>query len=129
MAEDKVTKTTASAKKPPASAKKPQDHKPKEEAPKAKATEVEGGYQVELHGAEFFVANEALDDFELLDDLQSADRGQDATRLPSILRRLIGEEGYRTAMDVLRSRSENGRVTIEAGGEFIRTLFGSLDPN
>lgn len=119
----------------------PQDHKGKQ--PKVK--EVDGGRQVtfpdrpvrDSTGKVVFVDEktqplvvtvplEALDDFELLDDLRAVDVDQNLSRLPSLLRRLL-EDDYATAMNALRN--EKGRVTIEAGTEFIRDVFGALNPN
>lgn len=69
----------------------------------------------------------ALDDFELLDDLRAIDVDQNASRLPGILRKLIGDD-YRNVMDALRDKT-SGRVTVEAGTTFIKDLFEAVNPN
>lgn len=107
--------------------KKPQDHLEKVEKPKVVA--VDGGKEVTLHGITVTVADEALDDFELVDDLSRVQFGeaQDRGRLPLIFRRLVGDDGYKAVMDGLRG--PNGRVPVKAGFEFIQELFGALNPN
>jgi len=72
------------------------------------------------------VPDEAQDDFEVLDDIRAVQDEQDASRLPALLRRLVGDQ-YRTVLKALRS--PNGRVTMETGSEFVMNLFGALHPN
>ena len=98
--------------------KKPQDRKPK--AP------VDGVHEAEVGGRTWRVEAEAMDDFELLDDLGEVEAGN-AARLPRVLRRLLGPEQYKAAMDVLRD-PDTGRVGVEAGADFVRDLFEAL-PN
>ena len=105
--------------------KKPQDHLPKVEKPKVE--KVEGGKKVTLSGVTVLVPDEALDDFELLDDLRAVDVDKNASRLPALLRRLVGDD-YTLIMDALRNK-ETGRVPIQSGTEFIRDLMGALNPN
>ena len=111
------TKTKALA---PKAAKQPQDHKPKAESKPETLT----GH---VRGRDWTVLTEALDDFELLDDLNALEQKGDPTRLPSVLRRLLGEQ-WRDAMDAMRN-TETGRVSIEAGSEFVMDLMGALNPN
>lgn len=113
-----------------AAPKKPQDHKPKVE--KIDVTLGDGddartvpARRVTIRGVTVTVADEALDDFELLDDLAQLEEKK-ATRLPSVARRLFGD-GYRDVLDALRGT--NGRVTIEDATGFIRDVFGALNPN
>lgn len=113
--------------------KQPQDHQAK--APKVENVEVTIGAgddarvlparRVTINGTTVTVANEALDDFELLDDLSQLEDGK-ASRLPSVARRLFGDD-YRSILDELRG--PNGRVQIERATEFIRDVFGALNPN
>ncbi|MFZ4894635.1 hypothetical protein ACL9RL_09310 [Plantibacter sp. Mn2098] len=103
--------------------KKPQDHQAK--APTVKT--VEGGREVTINGLTVTVADEALDDFELLDDLNSLEAEQKASRLPSILRRLVGDD-YAAVLEALRDK-KTGRVSVGAGSTFIKELFGVLNPN
>lgn len=103
----------------PAGAKKPQDHK----KPAA-----DGALVVTVNGHDYQIARDALDDFELLDDLARLDDGE-GTRLPAILRRLVGDDGYRAALDTIRD-PETGRVSIEAGGDLLAALLkGGADPS
>lgn len=103
---------------PPQTAKKPQDHQPKAEAPKDKT--------ITVGGQDWTVAAEALDDFELLDDLGRLEDG-DAARLPRVMRRLLGDD-YKRALDHLRD-PDTGRVPIERAAEFITEIMQGLDPN
>jgi hypothetical protein len=115
-------KTTAARSATARAAKAPQDHKPKAELD-------EGSVTVEVRGEKWTVQKEVMDDFELLDDLNALDQRDDATRMPSVLRRFLGDEQFTKAMDVLRKESKVGRVTIEAGSEFVWDLMAALNPN
>lgn len=95
--------------------KKPADRKPKAGAAKT----------VTVSGVKVTVSADALDDFELLDDLASLQDGN-GSRLPAILRRLVGDE-YKRVLDDLRA--ENGRVTVVRASEFITELFKEIAPN
>lgn len=113
-----------------AAPKKPADHKPKVE--KVEITVGEGddartipARRVVVRGITVTVPDEALDDFELLDELAQLE-DQKATRLPSVARRLFGDD-YRSILDELRG--PNGRVPIEAASTFIADVFGALNPN
>ena len=101
----------------PAGAKKPQDRKPKKGEP----------LQITVRGTVFEVAEDALDDFELLDDLSRLEDGE-GQKLPSVLRRLIGAEQFRTAMDLARDK-ESGRVSTEAGAELVQEILEAVAPN
>ena len=103
----------------PANVKKPADHKPKK-------VETGGDRKVKIRGIELAIAADALDDFELLDDLGALEEGNGA-RLPSVLRRLVGDQ-YRPLLDAVRDE-ESGRVSIEAGGELVQEILAALDPN
>lgn len=107
--------------------KKPQDHLEKADKPKVEL--IEGGKKVIHRGVSVIVMDEALDDFELVDELSRVQFGDtsDRGRLPLICRRLVGDEGYKAIMDGLRG--ENGRVSVQAGFQFINELFGALNPN
>lgn len=113
--------------------KQPQDHKDK--APIVESVEVtlgKGGdartvkaRRVTIDGITVTVADEALDDFELLDDLAQLENKK-ATKLPAVARRLFGD----SYGDVLESlRGANGRVPIEKASKFIGDVFGALNPN
>lgn len=103
----------------PKGAKKPADRKPKaEDGPESLTATVAG--------QEYEVSAEALDDFELLDDLARLDDG-DVSRAASVLRRLLGDDMKR-AMDSIRDK-KTGRVTIAAATDFVMDLMKELDPN
>ena len=121
MSETKSKKTaTIEGKVLPDGVKVPQDRKPKDEPKPETLTAY-------VRGREWSVPADALDDFELLDDLNALEQKGDATRLPAVLRRLLGEQ-WRDAMDVMRN-TETGRVSIEAGSEFVMDVMGALNPN
>lgn len=107
--------------------KQPQDRKPKEQKPKV--TKTDEGWTVVHDGVTVHVPTDALNDFELLDDLSQlqADESRNAHRMPSLLRRLVGKDGYTAVTE--RYRAENGRVPIQEPVQFIADLFGALDPN
>ena len=82
---------------------KPADRKPKVET-------VDGVSKVTIKDITVSVDKDALDDFELLDDLAKMQDG-DGARIASVAHRLFGDE-FKTVMDGLRG--ENGRVSVEA---------------
>lgn len=106
------------------SPKKPQDHQSK----KPSIEQLDGARKVTVAGIAVTVPDDALDDFELVEDLArlQADQSQGGL-LPSILRRIVGDDGYRTVMDGLRG--PNGRVSVQSGAEWIKGLFEALNPN
>ena len=90
------------------------------------ATEQDGPITVEVGEHEYTIDRDALDDFELLDDLGALSSTGDAGVTPSILRRLLGPEQTRVAIDRLRDE-KTGRVTVEAGSTFAIALLNSLE--
>lgn len=137
----------------PAGAKVPEDHKSETVKPKVEKIDVElpviddtgkpvldddkkpvvrvvPGRRVTMPTAtgsiDVDVPNEALDDFEVLDDIRAVQDDNDASRLPSLLRRLVGDQ-YREVLKALKG--PNGRVTTEAGSTFVMDLFQALSPN
>lgn len=110
--------------------KEPQDHKPKVE--KVEVTLGEGDNErtvparrVKIDGITVTVPDEALDDFELLEDLGQLEQ-RNAARLPSVAKRLFGDE-YGAILDALREPT--GRIPIQKATQFIRDVFGALNPN
>lgn len=103
----------------PVGARKPEDRKPK-------ADSGSGDVTVTVDGRDWIVPRAAMDDFEVLDDMASIEAG-DMSRMPAVLRRLIGDQ-WREAMASLRD-SETGRVTVEAGAVFLNEIVRGLDPN
>lgn len=119
----------------------PQDH----QAKKPKVKDVDGGRVVTFpdlvrKGADgkavlkdekpvplsVTVLRESLDDFELLDDLRAIDVDKNASRLPSLLRRLVGDQ-FGDVMNALRN--EQGRVQIEPAQLWLKELMEALNPN
>lgn len=128
--------------------RKPQDHKPKqdevdEEEFVSVTIEVPTGEvdddgkpisrtvparRGKVRGIEVTVPEEALDDFEVLDDIRAAQDEEDASRLPALLRRLVGDE-YRRVIAELKKQSPTGRVTVQDGTEFVFDLIQRIAPN
>lgn len=101
-----------------AETKKPADRKPKVET-------VDGVSTVTIKGITVRVEKDALDDFELLDDLAKMQDG-DGARIASVAHRLFGDE-FKKVMDGLRG--ENGRVSVESASEFISELLAAIAPS
>lgn len=80
-----------------------------------------------VNDIEVTVLEEALDDFELLDDIRAAGDNGDASRLPSLLRRLVGDD-YKRILDELRDPVTR-RVSAAKGSQFVWDVFGALNPN
>lgn len=107
--------------------KQPQDHKPKVEKITVKIGDREvPGQRVVVKGITLEIPDEALDDWELLEDIAALDEKQ-GHRLPSVLRRLVGDR-YGEIIESLRS-TETGRVSIEAGADFVKATMEALAPN
>jgi len=117
--------------------KQPHDHKAKTEKPKVDTVDITVGEgdnartvkarRVAIRGIVVTVPDDALDDFEVLDDVRAVQDQDDASRLPSLLRRLVGDDDYRRVMTALRG--DTGRVSVEAGSTFVLDLFGALNPS
>lgn len=99
--------------------KKPQDRKPK-------AVAAPDSYTIEVRGETLTVPADALDDFELLDDLAQVEEGK-GQRLPALLRRLLGDD-YSRALDLIRDE-ESGRVRLEDGASLVQDILVALNPN
>jgi len=78
-----------------------------------------------VRGITVTVPEEALDDFELADEMARIDDGQ-GHRFAPVARRLFGDD-YKRIMDELRG--ENGRVGLEAAITFINETLVALNPN
>lgn len=108
----------------------PQDRKPKAKKGKKKdalkAEALDGTVIVEAAGVEWTVPLKALDDFELLDDLDAIDSGK-GQRLPRALRRLLGDEQYPRALDAVRD--EKGIVSVTAGAELFGEILQAINPS
>ena len=111
----------------PDGAKVPEDHKSKSEPVKHPAPvtkDVEAGKEVTYRGVTVLIPDDALNDFELLGDIRAMQDADDPSYFPSLTRRLVGNEGYREVMDAIRS--ENGRVLIEDGIDWVQTVFEAI---
>jgi len=118
-------------------AKKPQDHLPKVEKPTVEKVQITLGegdaarevpaQRTVIRGITVTVADEALDDFELLDDLRAVDVDQNPAHFPALLRRLVGDD-YRDVINGLRDKI-TGRVSIVTGAEFVKEIFEAINPN
>lgn len=108
--------------------RQPQDRQSKQSKPKVEETDT--GWTVTHRGITITVPREALDDFELLDDLAELQRDQTrgAARVPSMLRRLTGQEGFRAVTDGLRDK-DSGRVPASTAVMFVFEVFQALNPN
>lgn len=109
----------------PKNAKKPTDRKPKAEDGPAERT-------ITVRGITLTVAAEALDDFELLDDLalledEGAADNLRASALPRILRRVAGDQA-RALMAAARD-PETGRLSVEGGATLVGEVLAALSPN
>lgn len=113
-------KTTAARAATAAGAKVPADHK-------AKAEPTPDFLEANVRGVAWKIPRDAVDDFELLDDINALEQRDDSTRMPSVLRRLLGDQ-WGQAMDTIRDK-ESGRVTIEAGTKFVFEILEALNPN
>lgn len=118
-------------------AKKPQDHKPKAEKPKAEPVEITlgtgdaertvPGKRVTIGGITIEVPDEALDDFEVLDALARLQDNHDGSAVPTIFRRLLGDDARRV-LGELRD-PVTGRVPVERATVFTMGIFEALAPN
>lgn len=134
----------AETKTAPKGAKQPEDRKAKVEKPKVDTVEIDvetgetdaegkpktrkaSARRVAIRGIVVTVPDEALDDFEVLDDIRAVQDQDDASRLPALLRRLVGTDDYRRVIDALRG--PNGRVSVEDGSTFVLDLFKALNPS
>lgn len=100
----------------PAKAKKPADRKPKKAAT----------HPVEVGDITIHVDSDALDDFELMEDVARMEDGE-AHRAAGVLRRILGPEQFKLAMDALRN--DAGRVSTEAALKLTKDVFASFSPN
>lgn len=80
-----------------------------------------------VNDIEVTVLEEALDDFELLDDIRAAADNEDAARMPSLLRRMVGDD-YKRILDELRDPVTR-RVSAAKGSQFVWDVFTALNPN
>lgn len=118
-----VTRTT----KVPAAAKQPADHQPKATKPKPKVTNHADGFTVSYRGVTAEITPDALNDYELLEDAAAGE----PTRLPSVLRRLVGDAKHDEVKEVCRNR-ETGRVLLDGPGsvaEWVSEVFEAINPS
>lgn len=96
--------------------KKPQDHKKP-----AKSLAENPDIAVTVRDVEWTIEAEALNDWELLEDLNDPSGGS----APSAMRRFLGPEQYDKAKDLVRD-PHSGRVPADAMSEFIGELFEAV---
>lgn len=113
MSEKTKTKTPAPT---------PVENAPKEDAKAASPETID----VTVRGVPLTISADALDDFELLDDLNELEQNNNPGRLPSLLRRLVGDQ-WKAVMEALRG--DNGRVSVEDGAEFVGEVLEAISPN
>lgn len=106
----------------PPGAKRPEDHKSKGEDDETPEDVV-----VTIRGVELTIPGDAMDDFELLDDLYELDAKKNPARLPAVMKRLVGDDQWGDIMDALRG--PNGRVSVERGAEFVGEVLEAINPN
>lgn len=110
----------------PTAAKKPADRKPPAPA-KPKVVRHAHSVDITYRGVTVTITEDATNDYELLEDANSGD----AARLPTVLRRLVGDEGHDLVKEACRN-PETGRVLLEGEGsisEYVTELFGALSPS
>lgn len=115
------------AKKP---VRQPQDRKPKTVDVKPVTVETPDGWTVTHHGITITVPRAALDDFELLDDMAEIQKDQKrgTVRMPSMLRRIAGDDGFRAVTEGLRD-AETGRVPASTAVRYVFEVLQALNPN
>lgn len=92
-----------------------------------KAEATEHVVTVNIAGHDWKIELARLDDFELIEDLGLMDAGE-MGRLPSALRRVLGEQQYVAVKKLLRDPA-TGRVSIDKGAVFFEDLWKALAPN
>ena len=119
----------------PEGVKQPTDHRSK-----ATESEATGVLSAKVRGHEFSVPAEALDDLELIDELNQLSNDGNALAIPSLLRRLLPDlpadekadrpavSQWSIAMNLARD-PESKRVTVQAGEALLGELMEALDPN
>lgn len=76
----------------------------------AQTEATERSLKATYEGHDYIIDADAFDDLLLLDDIASVDDGQ-VQRMPSIIRRIIGDEQWREFVE--RHKGENGRLPTE----------------
>lgn len=118
-----------------AAPKKPQDHQQKTAKPKTEKITVslgEGdavrevpGYRITIDGIDAEFPEEALNDWEFLEDAEALQRG-DASKIVSLARRLFGD-GYEDLKEKFRD-DVTGRVDASKLGDFVTGVL-TANPN
>lgn len=111
-----------------AGAAAPADHKKPASDEKAQATGAP--IEVEVFGHTYVIDQDALDDAEVLEDIGRLDDG-DTGRVPSIMRRMLGEKQHAKVKERLRN-PDTGRVPLHGDRgylQFFRELFEAANPS
>lgn len=69
------------------------------------------------------IDEDALNDMELLEDLEALDQGN-PLRVPSALHRLLGDDGKKAIYDHVRT--DDGRVPVDRVSTELAEIFGAL---
>ena len=72
-------------------------------------------------GFDVEVPDEALDDFELLEDLAEIDETENAAKVLSVYKRLLGTEQFKALKEHLRG--ESGRVSTKLMMDTLAEIF------
>ena len=124
----KSTTAVARTTKIPEGVKQPADHQPKLPTPEKPVVEAtDEAITVTHYGVTVVIESAALNDYELLED--SAE--EDASKLPSVLRRLIGEEQVKAVKETLRD-PKTGRVPLEGPrsiSSWLSDVFEAANPS
>ena len=75
-------------------------------------------------GFAFTLADNVLDDMELLEELVDIDNGN-RTALPGVVRRLLGDDQKKKLYD--HCRGEDGRVPVSRVGQELTEIFGAFE--
>ena len=110
----------------PAAAKAPSDRKPKAKS-KPKVAE-DGTMTVTVGDRDWAVRAEALDDFDLWDDLDMFEETNKPRYMKSIFERLIGEGGWEQAREACTDK-RTGVFRASGVSALLSELLGALDPN
>ena len=89
--------------------------------------DADGTTRISIDGLELPVGSEAMNDFELFDQLNRFNETNAPMLLPRIVRGLFGDDQFNTVMDHLRD-SETGRVKFESVVDFLTRAMAAIDP-
>lgn len=112
---------TAPKKAPSKAATKPTDHK-------QKVVRRDGTLTASVRGQRWTIEEAALNDWEIIEDLNIIENEGNPAPMPGVLRALLGDDQYLKAKEHLRDK-ETGRISLEEGAKFLGELFEVFAPN